>query len=936
MASPDFTQAPLEAQPRAATDPQVAVPSLNIFLGSTPAFSALEAMRQLVYLPESDRRRAAFVFLDIDAPPSELIQFRQEHPGALPEFDLRISVAHGVLYADALDRAIAHHTYIPTKIPESFDNGAGGIRNNGHVAACTDHARIVQVMDEALSALGALDHERGARPVTEIQINIVAFLGGGTGSGILPDIAVMIRHRVLQLNLKHRLNLFCLLPEHVREATTNDVSWRKSNAAATLLELVALSLASGDPAQANAAVGTFGVRAPAAASHNPYVKYMLTSPYVVRGTTIANEVYLFGQTAMHSAEHAARIIGLDLFMRIANGSGVGFLERSKAVDRRTLGNYDSHGLPTMFGTTCPLEVAFPAVETATAFAQLTAAKLLPLLAGERASEGYQLTAKEIDHVAQWDHALEQPPQPPFSEKQMQTAGRDRLDLLEARLKKQVAAVEEAVAEESRALEAREMKALAAGRLDPLGEQLRRLASRHRVYTAALNHIQDQRIPRPASPDRILQRQMLKAWAIFGRKDKAVAAVTDDFNRVQRRNTKAVVLSARKDLLERLLEHVEQEQERLGRFQDKVDSEDVTRRLEAVAHASAAWNGKLDNLHVHRRHIFDLPGMLGLEVDDDGSRPIKLLYERLTPDDGFETLVDDFTDWLESKFGDDAALGALDAADLRGRLIQFLRDEVYLAAFADLNLFELLRECCVDAGERPDEKIERVLQAHLSHMSGLARKLIAFEDQLWTEGSSNLNTSFYLGMSWRTGTQRRLLDRAKDRISAISREGASPFLASAIDPHRMQLLYGQHGISLGTIPDFFQRSNSSMGEFVFHQIAWQGDQSRPYGQSKAPVFSSGEMERLIMHPEALGHRQSLPERIVREHQVGAGNARPDWTDAYANSGPVPRVAGGNGHAPAGDAAACPSQARQRGAGSAQGDPGARGGAPGAYRGWGDDA
>src|SRR5215469_13975922 len=238
----DSAQLSVEDTPRAINEPQVAVPSLNIFLGSTPAFSALEVMRQLIYLPESDRRRVALLYLDIDAPPSEVSQFRQEHPGTLMEFDLRIGVAHGVLYADPLHQMAAQHTYIPTKIPESFDNGAGGIRNNGHVAACTDRDKIVQLFDEALAALGAIPAERGARPATEIQINIVAFLGGGTGSGILPDIAVMCRHRVLQLNLKHRLNLFCLLPEHVREATTNDVRWRRSNASATLLELVALSL----------------------------------------------------------------------------------------------------------------------------------------------------------------------------------------------------------------------------------------------------------------------------------------------------------------------------------------------------------------------------------------------------------------------------------------------------------------------------------------------------------------------------------------------------------------------------------------------------------------------------------------------------------------------------------------------------------------------
>src|SRR5581483_8153694 len=90
----DFNQTPVEDRPRAASEPQVAVPSLNVFLGSTPSFAALEMMRGMIRLPEADQRRVALVFLDIDSPPSEVYQFRQEHPGALREFDLRISVAH--------------------------------------------------------------------------------------------------------------------------------------------------------------------------------------------------------------------------------------------------------------------------------------------------------------------------------------------------------------------------------------------------------------------------------------------------------------------------------------------------------------------------------------------------------------------------------------------------------------------------------------------------------------------------------------------------------------------------------------------------------------------------------------------------------------------------------------------------------------------------
>ena len=108
MSAPDSWRINSEDAPHASTDPQVETPSLNIFLGSTPSYAALEAMRRLVYLPESDRRKVALVFLDIDSPPAEVLQFRQEHLGQLREFDLRISVAHGVLYADQLHEDIAH------------------------------------------------------------------------------------------------------------------------------------------------------------------------------------------------------------------------------------------------------------------------------------------------------------------------------------------------------------------------------------------------------------------------------------------------------------------------------------------------------------------------------------------------------------------------------------------------------------------------------------------------------------------------------------------------------------------------------------------------------------------------------------------------------------------------------------------------------------
>src|SRR5581483_11793493 len=153
---------------------------------------------------------------------------------------------------------------------------------------------------------------------------------------------------------------------------------------------------------------------------------------------------------MTSAEDAARIIALDLYTRITNASGVGFLERSKSVDRRTLGNFDASGLPTMFGTTCPLEVYFPAYETADAFARLTAAKVLPEVAGDLEAERRSLSATELDEVKDWDRALSPDEPPPFTERSFLTAGRDRLDVLEARLHKQIEEAQEQIKERAAA------------------------------------------------------------------------------------------------------------------------------------------------------------------------------------------------------------------------------------------------------------------------------------------------------------------------------------------------------------------------------------------------------------------------------------------------------------------------------------------------------
>jgi hypothetical protein len=104
--------------------------------------------------------------------------------------------------------------------------------------------------------------------------------------------------------------------------------------------------------------------------------------------------------------------------------------------------------------------------------------------------------------------------------------------------------------------------------------------------------------------------------------------------------------------------------------------------------------------------------------------------------------------------------------------------------------------------------------------------------------------------------------------------------NSTDPHRLDVSYGQHGISLATIPDFYREGNSAMSEYLRHQHAWYGSRDaifpqpapRSYGANKMPVHSSGEMERVVCAQHALEYDggeyaptygTNLVGRVIRE-------------------------------------------------------------------------
>jgi len=153
---------------------------------------------------------------------------------------------------------------------------------------------------------------------------------------------------------------------------------------------------------------------------------------------------------------------------------------------------------------------------------------------------------------------------------------------------------------------------------------------------------------------------------------------------------------------------------------------------------------------------------------------------------------------------------------------------------------------------------------LQYIRNLTGSLIAFEAELWSKGSSTLDTSIYLGVHLRDGSsQRSMLDTALDNLGPLTSRGQAARVEASLDPHRLQLVYGQHAISLSTVRDFYLRQNSSMAFYLYHQEKWENAGSAVYGYM--PVHSSSETQWLVRSRKAMGFNppKTLYDGVIRD-------------------------------------------------------------------------
>ncbi len=924
--------------PGIITDARIQTPALIVLLGSTPALAAVELCKQMLSLSPRDRRRVALVYIDTDSQPDELITFRKAHEGTFQEFDLRIAVPAGIDFATLPSRPT--HTYIPGKTPQYFSNGAGGIRNNGHVAAAFDYHKIVQTIESALVAIEKIEPLPGEERVREVQANVVAFLGGGTGSGILGDVAVIVRQLLATRLYQQRLNLFCMLPEPIEGASANDVSWRKSNATACLLELLAASLAAA--AQAAPANGRTGYD-PRDGHRNvnavgrAYRKYLLSESHEVSDDPIANEVYLIGRTATGSANDTARIVGIDLFQRLMDRSGVGFLEHSTWVNRRSLGATDDRLLPTMFGTSCPLEVMFPAQQTARAFAQVAASYLLPALIGQKPSDVEPSETQKVDWRKSWREVARLTPSvrpnsldvklpDDFSELEFDNASEATFSNLKAELEQRQSHTDQQIKdkiEEKRRLELEALVTLPSTRegmtegLKIVQRQRRHLQLKRDEYGAMLT-MQAKSPPEeePEYPQQEQDEYLRQPWIRFPLvQDRTLKRKSADLCAAYNDKLRFHVEATRYHALVGLLTDLRQEAvKRLAEadswYSSENDASKQSQRLRAEGQSSAAWRGELESPHAHIRHVFDLDELREATVGAQAAsrRGRNLAVERLfnwatTPPDLQRPLAHADAHFIEEAIayrfiapcmaylahhtarsaGEQAGEGAgqggpqagapnamrenADSLETQGKsrladqVVAFFEDYylhgiestrdntmVPVPGFTHMTLFDLLG---VGSQNDPRADVTSYLLQHLQNIRRLMEGLIAFEETLWEGGATRLDTTVYLSMRWeKDGVGERMIKTACKQLGPLTQRNQTPTIANMRDPHRLQVSYGQHGISLASVPDFYRDRNSAMAAYLRHQGEWFGYRGPEpilkmpappsYAANKMPAHASGEI------------------------------------------------------------------------------------------------
>ncbi len=335
-------------------------PVLNIYIGTSPALVGRYVNRELQRLPATERRKVATLFIDTMQMREELLNGMRA-PGA---DSLRMSFEpyHG---SGSWNADQAQNLFIKTANtpgarmhkPGITVAGAGGVRNNGHFSFCFWSTRIRQRLIEKINMVNQPPPDvQDDQPAVTLRVNIIAFLGGGTGSGIVPSLALLTRYVLKDKGIVPMTAIYGVLPEHPRGQTSDMKRRQRSNAFGALVELTALYERSKRPERQLWHLGELA--------------------FDSANLQIADVVYLYGHGMLTSHEPLYEQIAMDLLIRIQNGHGAGYERHRSLPDLFCLSERDNRNLPTFVATSGVTEIIFPRHELVDLLARRAARSVL--------------------------------------------------------------------------------------------------------------------------------------------------------------------------------------------------------------------------------------------------------------------------------------------------------------------------------------------------------------------------------------------------------------------------------------------------------------------------------------------------------------------------------------------------------------------------------
>jgi hypothetical protein len=788
---------------------RISRPVLNIFIGTKASYAGRWiAQYELPQLNRADQERVGSLYLDLEPLSGEIDSIHQAVADSkMIKQTLRFPDLSQ--YAETLPPEQRQWLQVTnpygTRLPNYTQMGAGGIRQNGHGAVVFNSATIEQHMEVLLNEISSVDSSGHAPDTDLITINIVCFLGGGTGSGSIPAISALARHVLRKQNRGGNIFVFAMLPVNVGNVAPERQNLQKSNSLAALLELEALMLKGDDKSQAFMMdIGNRQIRIPGG---------------------LIDEIFLFDETQLgDQIDQIPQLIGMAIAMRMQNLTGIGKREQAVRPDLTALQEHDDGGLITNVGSVCPLEVVFPAKDLATGFARRRAEALLG-----QVTDGGALDYKEQDLLRNQVIPARRTMELFF------ISDRERRAAPEPRRYGSPSEVIQAINRYSQVVEQRFQEQ----KDDALREQMAALNAtlQNPTWTSTLPRLR-------AVLDLHVEEYKKVKDLTFASGQVMTRMGPDQMAAMNDRQRKAYYGTACHEELERhritashaVADTMIAELEKRIRMVDTMlqTLRNTQHRWEADHNESPEMMGQLTQEHPYRHNVFDRAAI-------PNPQAIDALDTAVTSSEADRILKMMMVNLAGALTGDERM-----ARDTAAREASQMMDNMTVAyhrALDEMRLLEVLQ--LVYPSDKPAQ--EQALGNHMRWMSITSRSTLRHDPSLWgDQAHRQLEVRAHLAIDYEDERERQTVERARQSVNGFGERSVGYVppgeLLQSNDRARLQLLFSHHGISLSAVPFLSDAAGGCVKSLKDRQKIWET-------QGGIPVFANDVMQDLVLRPGA---------------------------------------------------------------------------------------